>query len=488
MMTCSARGEWQWEEVGKTGGPGQRSHAVVVWTGKNLLVWGGLPFGIDTKWKNDGWIYDPHADSWRAMSTANAPTARQFPAGVWTGRELVIWGGHKTTNPPNSLNTGACYDPSTDEWHPTSTAGAPAKRGDHTMVWTGSKVIVWGGYDFDGADYLGSGGCYDPGTDSWTSVAALNSPLKRSRHTAIWTGSKMIIWGGGYLTSSLNWSHRAAYGIYDPVADQWSTGVTAGEPAARSDHSAVWTGSQMIIWGGWNGNTFEEKRLRSGGCLDFTGGMWTDVPMDDAPSSRAGHCSAWTGREMIVWGGSISGSTQSGGRFSPSTVAWSVMPIDDAPSGGNRGACAWTGEAFYILYDRLSRACENGPYRLDGIPDDWQHQYFGAQNPAGAADQDPDGDGQDNMMEYLARTIPIDSSSRLVFSISYSAVAHELEFSVIPAWNDRIYRIDWSDLTSPVHWFPLDGEWVDEGGQRWSMIQSMPHSDRRFYRLAVTTK
>jgi hypothetical protein len=88
-------------------------------------------------------------------------------------------------------------------------------------------------------------------------------------------------------------------------------------------------------------------------------------------------------------------------------------------------------------------------------------------------------------MEYLARTIPTDASSRLVFTISCSAGTHELEFTVFPAWSDRVYRIEWSDLSAPVEWLPLEGEWVGQDGMRWSMIQPMPDRERRFYRLAV---
>jgi len=486
VICVQADATWRWDRVGTSGGPGQRSYAVVAWTGKNLLVWGGRPFGIDTKWQNDGWRYDPGTDSWHAMSATNAPVARQFPVGVWTGRELVIWGGHKTTNPPDSLKTGACYDPATDTWRSTNTAGVPAKRGDHTMVWTGSKVIIWGGYDFDNGEYLSSGGCYDPDSNSWTSVSTLNNPAKRIGHTAVWTGSQMIIWGGGYLTSGLDWSHRSGFGAYDPVADQWTSGVTAGAPAARSDHSAVWTGSQMFIGGGWRGNTFEEQRLNTGGTLDFAAGTWTSLPVEGVPLARAGHCCVWTGREMIVWGGSVSGGfRQSGGRFDPSSAIWAAMPTDGAPSGGNRGGCAWTGEALYVLYDCLARTHETGPYSLDGIPDDWQYQYFGAQIPEGAADQDPDADGQDNMMEFLARTIPTDASSRLVFGISFLPASAELEFHVFPMWADRSYRLECSDLTPPVAWSPAGGIWtVMDDHHGWARI-ARPAFSRKFYRLAL---
>jgi N-acetylneuraminic acid mutarotase len=481
-------GAWEWEELGKTGGPDPRSHAVVVWTGRELLVWGGLPFGINTNWKNDGWRYDPKTDAWHAMTPVNAPAARQFPVGLWTGSELVIWGGHKTTNPPDSLKTGACYDPASDVWRTMNVTGAPAKRGDHTMVWTGTEVLIWGGYDSDGSNYLKSGGRYDPVNDSWSAMSELDAPAKRSRHSAVWTGSEMIIWGGGYLTSGLDWSHRGAFGSYDPDSNQWSNGLTDGAPSARSDHSAIWTGTEMIIWGGWSGNTFEEHRLQSGGSLDFATGTWTSLPLDGAPPARAGHCSVWTGREMIIWGGSVSGATQSGGRFNPSSAAWSAMPTEAAPSGGNRGACAWTGEAFYVFHDRLARACETGPYRLDGIPDDWQYQYFGEQNPDGAADQDPDADGQDNRMEFLARTVPTDPASRLVFTISWIEDSHELEFALFPGWPDRNYRLEWSSLETPIRWFQKEGAWVDQGNQPWKMRMPMTGSSRCFYRLAVDAK
>ena len=45
------------------------------------------------------------------------------------------------------LNTGGRYNPSTDSWTATSTTGAPAARTYHTAVWTGSEMIVWGGAD-----------------------------------------------------------------------------------------------------------------------------------------------------------------------------------------------------------------------------------------------------------------------------------------------------------------------------------------------------
>src|SRR5206468_1114773 len=55
--------------------------------------------------------------------------------------------------------------------------------------------IVWGG---QGAQLENTGGRYNPSSNSWqpTSVGA-NVPAARSGHTAVWTGSRMIVWGGG---------------------------------------------------------------------------------------------------------------------------------------------------------------------------------------------------------------------------------------------------------------------------------------------------
>src|SRR6202035_1693441 len=107
--------------------------------------------------------------------------------------------------------TGGRYNPGSDSWIITSTTNAPDPRYEHTAVWTGSEMIVWGGSG--GGGDLTSGGRYNPSTDSW--IATGDSPSARDAHTAVWTGSEMIIWGGGtnlYLSTG---------GRYDPSTDRW---------------------------------------------------------------------------------------------------------------------------------------------------------------------------------------------------------------------------------------------------------------------------
>ena len=54
-------------------------------------------------------------------------------------------------------------------------------------------MIVWGGED--GSGYFNDGGRYNPAANSWTALPTTGAPAARE-HTAVWTGSEMIVWGG----------------------------------------------------------------------------------------------------------------------------------------------------------------------------------------------------------------------------------------------------------------------------------------------------
>lgn len=72
---------------------------------------------------------------------------------------------------------------------------APSGRTRHTAVWTGTEMLVWGG-QISGSDYQ-TAGRYDPMSDSWGTTSADGAPSRREVHTAVWTGRSMVVWGGG---------------------------------------------------------------------------------------------------------------------------------------------------------------------------------------------------------------------------------------------------------------------------------------------------
>src|SRR5437870_3648559 len=77
----------------------------------------------------------------------------------------------------SSDSPDSCTD---DTWTGTR-VGAPDGRYLHTAVWTGSEMIVWGGYN---GSFVNTGGRYNPGTDSWTTTSPTNAPDGRYYHTA----------------------------------------------------------------------------------------------------------------------------------------------------------------------------------------------------------------------------------------------------------------------------------------------------------------
>src|SRR5439155_20683151 len=131
-------------------------------------------------------------DTWTA--TAAPPDPREGHTAVWTGSEMIVWGGaNSASGDPNSGNSGGKYNPSIDTWTPTNTADAPSARFGHAAIWTGTQMIVWGGTDVTSVRF-NTGGKYNPSTDSWTPTTTNNAPDGRNAHTADWSGTEMIVW------------------------------------------------------------------------------------------------------------------------------------------------------------------------------------------------------------------------------------------------------------------------------------------------------
>lgn len=82
-----------------------------------------------------------------------------------------------------------------------NTNGAPSVRAGHTSVWTGTQMVVWGGGD---NDPYSDGARYNPAGNSWTAMSTVARPTARAGHVAVWTGTEMILWGGGWADPDPN--------------------------------------------------------------------------------------------------------------------------------------------------------------------------------------------------------------------------------------------------------------------------------------------
>ena len=348
--------------------PTGRGDHSAVWTGSEMIVWGGDTY--NGYYVNTGGRYNPSTDSWASSSLttasgANFPLGRSGHTAVWTGSEMIVWGGSVALGVVT--NTGGRYDPSTDSWVNSSLtdgsgANVPSARGNHTAVWTGSEMIVWGGSDGSGL-VANTGGRYHPSTDSWgvsslTTGSGASVPAARQYQTAVWTDSEMIVWGGGDGTGlAINTGGR-----YDPSTDSWAAssltdGSGANVATARQNHTAVWSGSEMIVWGGREGSG---SGTNTGGRYDPTTDSWAPSTLAAAsgpnvPTARQYHTAVWTGSEMIVWGGGDESGLgmSSGGRYNPSTDSWAASSLTNGaglgvPTGRQYHTAIWTGSEMII--------------------------------------------------------------------------------------------------------------------------------------------
>lgn len=298
--------------------------------GEKVIIWGGCCGAARRGSRAPGAIYDVTSDRW---------TPRRGPFGdrhhhtaVWTGKEMIVWGGVDPAERPDDHDQphahevpqadGAAYDPRADRWR--RIAPAPlSPRDSHVAVWTGKEMIVWGGWRTGRSMYtrlLYDGAAYDPKRDRWRKLAPtrflsacvpawkpepcgssppiarlLLDPTERYLQAA-WTGRAMVVWSSS--------PYVAAGALYEPDRDRW-------ERIARPPHeiliapaygSAVWSGEELIVWGGARRSPESYSSVAEGAAYDPEAKRWAALP--EAPiSGRSGHNAIWTGEGMLIWGG-----------------------------------------------------------------------------------------------------------------------------------------------------------------------------------------
>lgn len=301
----------QWASVSLIGGPAARDLSSGTWIGSGLLVWGGEGCGTLLGACTDGSVYDPSSDSWSSIAGPAPIASRGQHTAVWNGSVLMVFGGVALPRASGSLVTlgdGATYDPASHQWSAMSSAGGPSSRYWHSAIWTGRQMIVWGG-SHDGTNPLGDGATYDPAADTWTPLPTENAPLARYLHSAVWTGVEMIVWAGlGCTRDARGVLPCSDGGAYNPGTGRWRRLATAGAPRPSNGAQAVWTGSKMLVWGG--------EDSAGGAAYDPQTDAWTAMTTAGQPSPRSGQVALWTGSELLVWGGLVGeGTTLDGGLF-----------------------------------------------------------------------------------------------------------------------------------------------------------------------------
>jgi hypothetical protein len=233
-----------------------RDLAARVWTGTELVVWGGNP---DT---DAGAAYNPATDRWRTIAPAPIP-ARCGGVAAWTGREMLVWGRSCRLSPgpspgrPQYATAGAAYDPAADRWRVLPAGPLPA--GSPTLaVWTGTEWIL--------GDPLGPAAALEPVSGRWRTLPPL--PHQFTFIAGEWTGQEVAVLGievneKGPSTVGSSYRHWAA--IFDPARNRWRA---LPEPPLERSATIVWDGHRLVAW----------DQLLHAAALDPAGGSWEPLP------------------------------------------------------------------------------------------------------------------------------------------------------------------------------------------------------------------
>ncbi len=300
-----------------------------VWNGTEFLIWGGRLANLTPS--ATGFSYRPDLDQWSAISTTDAPSARSRHAAVWTGTEMIAWGGAGAVG---YLKTGARLG--NGVWRTMALNPAISAREGHAAVWTGSRLVIFGGLDSGGV--LGDAYLYDPSSNAWQTISLSNSPTPRTRATAVWTGDSILIWGGEDDNGPLGDGWHLTFA--GNTATAWVPISSVNAPAARTLHSAIWTGAKMLVWGGDSNGV----PVGNGAAYDPAASTWTAISNSGAPSERRRHNALWTGSEMLILGGeNASSSLASGFAYNPAADKWRPLSALGNPSPRTLAPAVWTG-------------------------------------------------------------------------------------------------------------------------------------------------
>jgi len=323
-----------------------RADARAVWTGDEMIVFGGRSTFGDDRWWVDGAVYNPASADWRTLPPFPHPDA--LPDSVaWTGDEMIVVGfegGHPGTGPV----VAAAYNPTTDAWRSVSPPGGfdtaravvPQPPPDtETGIHTEPGPSVTG---VDGRVFMAAGGrllSWDPAIDSWV------QPLSADVGSQQFAESSSPVRHGDRIYQGLARRIGARHGL--AIVDAATAEVVSVEDLSLPDNIVgplhpVFDGDELLLLGvqsigsqprkatvlaeGDNGWEIVAQTDDENFAGVATGDYKTLVPGDDALYSLHFNIQA--------------------GVFSPSDRTFGILDLDKLDRCALGSATVWTKEAL----------------------------------------------------------------------------------------------------------------------------------------------
>lgn len=209
------------------------------------------------------------------------------------------------------------------------------------VAWTGSELLAWGGCDPVEADECvptADGFAFDPISRSWSGIP--EAPAPAGHPHALWTGEEAFFFG-------LQDEKRIDAQSYGPGAQRWRT-IASAPIAPREGAGYVWSGTEVIVWGGGrhvgtesrqrhvdgagdarlrillDGRNYAATRTSVGAAYDPSIDAWRELP----PSSLSSQATtaAWAGGRRVAWDYEVHSQD-----YDPQKDTWSTpqrMPLE----------------------------------------------------------------------------------------------------------------------------------------------------------------
>ena len=305
-----------------------RGLAASVWTGDEMLVWGGSIAGTSI---SDGAAYNPTTRAWRTLAPFSmANTIR--PTTIWTGTEMIVLEGI------NGTNRGGAYNPSTDAWRTIAEPPGRSVTPYPQSVWTGDRAIVELGAGPDEQPILAE---YDPIGDSWQTMDPPPIPLG-ARPALVWTGLELLMLGG----------ETGPKAAWNPTTDAWRT--LAVSEALLVNNQPVWTGDAALFWNG------SDTALAYVPATD----SWKTVA-GGALSVRESPASVWADGIFITWSG-FQNNADGTGLGAADGLVWRPDIHGTASNGGS--TTVTTPVVTEVATATTSYVVESSPTTLSAVP------------------------------------------------------------------------------------------------------------------------
>jgi len=240
-----------------SGGPGGKLH-VERWIGDRFLAMSAHEGDV-----RDGGIFDPCTESWTSIEEIPRVPGVRLPAPVFTGRELLFFGGWPNRAGDDARTPAAYawrYDLGGRTWRPMSATNAPAVRpgvgrgdvpaadwGDGPLEpgslgerWTGSTLLVWD------PPLMAA---YDPRTDAWRTIPSEGAPTAPAVIGPVHDGSVFFLpWVDS--RHKLPPAEQVANGfrLYDARRNLWRATSAADRRAIPPWHLGVWDGVELTVF------------------------------------------------------------------------------------------------------------------------------------------------------------------------------------------------------------------------------------------------